>query len=238
MNTDKVIDRDDDARCEPLPADVWVIIPAFNEGTMLTEVLNRVLTVCRNVVVIDDGSRDGTQDVADQLPVHVLKHCVNLGQGAALQTGIDYALSQGAGRVVTFDADGQMDESEIGRLCAALEQSGSDVALGSRFLGSSTAMPKLRRLVLRLAVLFTWLTTGLRLTDVHNGFRAFSRAAAARLELRQNRMAHASEILTKIAQLRLSYVEVPVAIRYTDYSLSKGQSVFNLVNILWDLLFH
>jgi polyprenyl-phospho-N-acetylgalactosaminyl synthase len=123
-------------------------------------------------------------------------------------------------------------------LCQALAAQQADVVLGSRFLQPGVRMPRLRRLVIRLAVLFTRLTTGLRLSDTHNGFRVLSRAAAERITIKQNRMAHASEILHAVARERLRYVEVPVSIRYTDYSLAKGQSVFSMVNILWDLLFH
>jgi polyprenyl-phospho-N-acetylgalactosaminyl synthase len=221
-----------------VPPNTWVVIPAYNEGPVLAEVLERVQAVCPNVVVVDDGSRDETYATAARQPVHLLRHLVNLGQGASLQTGVSYALKQGAQCVVTFDADGQMDEQEIGALCQALAAHQADVVLGSRFLKPGVRMPRLRRAVIRLAVLFTRLTTGLRLSDTHNGFRVLSRAAAERITIKQNRMAHASEILHAIARERLRYVEVPVSIRYTDYSLAKGQSVFNMVNILWDLLFH
>lgn len=221
-----------------VPDDTWVVIPAYNEGSVLADVLERVLKVCRHVVVVDDGSRDETHRVAATLPVHLLRHRVNLGQGAALQTGVDYAIRCGAEFVCTFDADGQMDENDIVRFRTAVLERRCDVALGSRFLGSAANMPPLRRLMIRLAVVFTRCTTGLRLSDTHNGFRLFTRSAALQLRLKQNRMAHASEILSAIAQRKFSYVEVPVTIRYTDYSLSKGQSIFNLVNILWELTFH
>jgi hypothetical protein len=131
-----------------------------------------------------------------------------------------------------------MDEQDIPRFRQALIEKQCDVALGSRFLGSTQNMPGIRRMLIRMAVIFTRVTTGLRLTDTHNGFRMFTRAAAAQLPLRQNRMAHASELLSAIARQKLAYCEIPVAIRYTAYSLSKGQSVWNLLNILWELLFH
>jgi polyprenyl-phospho-N-acetylgalactosaminyl synthase len=221
-----------------VPPDTWVVIPAYNEGDVLGAVLQRVLTVCPNVVVVDDGSPDHTAAAAIAHPVHLLRHAINLGQGAALQTGLGYALAQGAEYLVTFDADGQMDETEIAALCAAISTSTADVALGSRFLRRAPSMPRLRRLLIRTATLFTRLTTGLRLTDTHNGFRAFSRPAAREVHLKQNGMAHASEILHTIARRRWRYVEVPVSIRYTEYSLAKGQSLLNSINILWDLVFH
>lgn len=219
-------------------ANTWVVIPAYNEGPVLAEVLRRVLRVCPNVVVVDDGSTDETLQIAAGEPVHLLRHLINLGQGAALQTGISYALRCGARWIVTFDADGQMDEKEIPALCRALAHGDAEVALGTRFAGQGTPMPALRRLVLRMAVVFTRLTTGLPVSDTHNGFRALSRAAGQRIRLRQNRMAHASEILQAIARQRLRFTEVPVSIRYTDYSMAKGQSLLNSFNILWELLLH
>jgi polyprenyl-phospho-N-acetylgalactosaminyl synthase len=140
-----------------------------------------------------------------------------------LKTGIDYALSKGANYLVTFDTDGQHLVSDIPRLLEALDRERADFALGSRFLNPSRDMPLMRRTLLLAATVFTTATTGLRLTDTHNGLRAFTRRGALALRLRQDRMAHASEILAEIARSGLRYVEVPVTIAYTDYSLAKGQ---------------
>jgi glycosyltransferase involved in cell wall biosynthesis len=160
---------------------------------------------------------------------------VNLGQGAALQTGIKFALQQGAEAIVTFDADGQHRPSDIARLVNTLEQTNVDFALGSRFLGSSRGMPLQRKLLLYAAIWFSRAVTGLRLTDTHNGLRAMTREGAQRICLRQNRMAHASELLEQIATSGLPYIEVPVTIEYTGYSLAKGQSLADSVAILFDL---
>jgi glycosyltransferase involved in cell wall biosynthesis len=161
---------------------------------------------------------------------------VNLGQGAALKTGIDFALAQGADVIVTFDTDGQHRDSDIPRLLNALVRNQADFALGSRFLSEPLNMPRMRRILLWGATLFTVATTGLRLTDTHNGLRAMTRRGAQALRLRQNRMAHASELLAEIARSRLRYVEVPVTIDYTTYSLAKGQRTGDFVMILLDLL--
>lgn len=137
---------------------------------------------------------------------------------------------------MTFDADGQHRTSDIVCLLAALEQEQVDFALGSRFLGqSSTTIPPLRALLLKAATVFTVITTRLRLTDTHNGLRALSRRGAAALQLRQDRMAHASEILADIAKSGLHYVEVPVAVNYTAYSLQKGQRAGDFLMVLLDL---
>ncbi|HKJ02706.1 MAG TPA: glycosyltransferase family 2 protein, partial [Longimicrobiales bacterium] len=157
------------------------------------------------------------------------------GQGAALRTGMEYALRREAGYIVTFDADGQHDEATIPRMIAALEAGDVDVVLGSRFLGSSPGIPRARRLLLRAATLSMRLSTGLALTDVHNGLRGFTASAARILALSQNRMAHASEILNAIGRSKLRWMEIPTTVRYTDYSRAKGQSGLGAVNIVYDL---
>ena len=213
---------------------VWVVIAAYNEAKVIARVVGEVARRGYHVVVVDDGSSDETAERAAAASV-VVHHPINLGQGAALQTGIDYALQQAAEFVVTFDADGQHRAADIERLVAALREARADFALGSRFLGSTMALPAARRLLLRAATVFTQLTTGLRLTDTHNGLRAMTRRGASRIRLRQNRMAHASEILAQIAASGLPYVEVPVRIEYTAYSLAKGQRLGDALAILFDL---
>jgi len=215
--------------------EIHVIIPAFNEAAVIARVVSEVARAGYRVVVVDDGSRDATADVARSAGATVIGHPFNLGQGAALQTGIDYALAHGAELVVTFDADGQHRVADISRLTEALVEERADFALGSRFLGQAPNLPTLRRLALIAATRFTRLTTGLQLTDAHNGLRAMTRRGAAAIRLRQNRMAHASELLSQIADSGLRYVERPVTIEYTAYSLAKGQKLRDAVLILLDL---
>ena len=216
-------------------ARVYVVIPAYNEGPVISRVVTEVKRAGHAVVVVVDGSSDATADQARAGGAVVIRHPFNLGQGAALQTGIDYALAQAAEFIVTFDADGQHRLSDISRLVEAILEERADFALGSRFLGQAPNLPPLRRLVLRAATAFTRLTTGLQVTDTHNGLRAVTRRGAAAIRLRQNRMAHASEWLSQIAMSGLRYVERPVTIEYTAYSLAKGQSVADAVLILLDL---
>jgi len=213
---------------------IWVVIAAYNEAKVIARVVGEVALRGYHVVVVDDGSADDTADRAASAAA-VVRHPVNLGQGAALQTGIDYALQQGADAIVTFDADGQHRATDIERLVAALREAPADFALGSRFLGDTIALSTARRLLLRAATVFTQLTTGLRLTDTHNGLRAMTRRGAETIRLRQNRMAHASEILAQIAASGLAYVEVPVRIEYTAYSVAKGQRLSDALTILLDL---
>ncbi|HET7836855.1 MAG TPA: glycosyltransferase family 2 protein [Variovorax sp.] len=218
-----------------MPDSVFVVIPALNEAEVVGDVIEQVRRECPNVVLVNDGSTDDTAARARLAGAKVISHAINLGQGAALQTGITYALRLGASHIVTFDADGQHDPRQIATLIQSLGP-GFDVALGSRFKGTTIDMPLKRRIVLRTACWVNYALTGLQLSDAHNGLRAFTRSAAQRLSLRQAGMAHATEIVAQVARHRMKYVEVPVTIRYTAYSLAKGQKLSNSVNILIDLL--
>lgn len=214
-----------------------VVIAAYNEGLAIGEVVTDAAKVCPNIIVVDDGSSDETGSIALNAGAFVLRHEINLGQGAALQTGIRYACLQSFDFIVTFDADGQHQASDIPSLVNSLINSDADIAFGSRFLpgGEAIGIGAIKRLVLRAGVLFTALTSGLLLSDTHNGFRAIRREAAEKIRIRQNRMAHASEIVSLVARHRLRYVEVPVTIVYSAYSRSKGQRLSNAVSILAEL---
>jgi glycosyltransferase involved in cell wall biosynthesis len=214
---------------------VWVIVAAYNEGRRLGATLAGLCRDYPNVVVVDDGSRDDTGAAALKHPVWLLQHVINCGQGAALQTGIDFALAKGAQVLVTFDGDGQHDPNDIPALAAPVCSGEADVALGSRFLGHAEGLPPSRRLLLKLGVLFTRVFSGIKVSDTHNGFRAMSRAAAERIRITQNRMAHASEILDQIQRHGLRFVEIPVRIKYSPETLAKGQSSWNAIKIVGEL---
>jgi len=219
---------------------IYILIPAYNESKVIGEVLEALIPYEYSVVVVDDGSKDDTFEVARKFPIHLLSHKCNLGQGAALQTGIEYALQQSNMQlIVTFDADGQHRPDEIAKVVEPIVKGQADVVLGSRFLNSDGAheIPPSKSLILKLATLFTRVSTKLKITDTHNGFRAFSREAAKRIKITQNGMSHASEILSQIQKNHLAYCEVPVTIIYSEYSKQKGQSLWNAINILWDSFF-
>lgn len=214
--------------------DVWLVVPAYNEAQRLDATLRALCAAWPSIVVIDDGSTDETARVALRHPVWLLSHLVNCGQGAALRTGVAFALAQAAEVVVTFDADGQHDPADIPRLVDALRE-GADVALGSRFLGSAPGMPRARRWLLAAAVLFTRLTTGVRVTDAHNGLRALSRRAAAQIRLVHSGMAHASEFVSEVRAHGLAVREVPVTVRYSAETLAKGQRSRSALHVLLQL---
>jgi glycosyltransferase involved in cell wall biosynthesis len=215
-----------------------VIIAGYNEEKRIAQAVRDALPYVSAVVVVNDGSRDETGVRAREAGAHVLTHIVNRGQGAALQTGTDFALQHlHAEAVVHFDADGQMRGDEIPHLLVPLEHGEADVVLGSRFLGKDAEnMPLLRRVMIRLGVLFTRLLSGIRVTDTHNGFRALSRKSATEVRISLDRMAHASEILDLIVAKRLRYVERPVTIRYSEEVLAKGQTTLKAVGTVKDIL--
>jgi len=200
------------------------VIPAFNEGEMLSRVIEELRREAPPglILVVDDASVDDTGAVAARAGAQVIRHPINRGQGAALQTGFDAARMLGAEVVITFDADGQHDPLDVRRLLESLMAADSDVALGSRFL-SPNQIPWLRKIVLRLGVAFTRIVSRLSITDTHNGLRAIRASALKSLRLKEDRMAHASELLDLISASKLKFVEVPCTIRYSAYSRGKGQ---------------
>lgn len=223
----------------PSPLDVstvWVVMPAYNEGAVIEQTVRDVLPIFPNIVVVDDCSLDKSGDSAHGAGAVVCRHPVNLGQGAAIQTGIDYAITRGATEIVTLDSDGQHDPTDALNMLRTLRAADVQIVLGSRFKGHAVGISPGKRIFLLAATLYTRLSTGLSLTDTHNGLRVIRQDAAKRLRIRHNRMAHASEILEQIAELRLSYVEAPCTIRYTDYSKAKGQRMSGAFAILSDLI--
>ncbi len=217
---------------------IFAVVPAYNEGKVIRSTLRPLVAAGYSVVVVDDGSTDDTWRQLQNLGVHRLKHPINLGQGAALQTAVSYALKAGAQYIVHFDADGQHNIDDIPGLLKPILTGKADVVLGSRFLRQSDlqAVPPRRRLLLKAAVLVNWLLSGLWLSDAHNGARAFSRKAAGKVVLHENRSAHATEILQEIRAAGLRYVERPTHILYTEYSLMKGQRMWDAFDIFVDLL--
>ncbi len=218
--------------------DVWIVVPAYNEATVIGDVIADVRSVFEHVVCVDDGSTDATSGAALRAGAHVVTHPVNLGQGAAIQTGVEYARRQpGAAIFATFDADGQHRVKDlvkmIDRLCADGD-SGPDLVVGTRFSGGVTNTPLPKRIVLKAAARLSSRNRKLGLTDAHNGLRVFDRRVADDLDITMNGMGHASEFIALAHEKRWRVAEEPVEIIYTDYSKSKGQPLLNGVNIVFD----
>ena len=215
---------------------VSVVIPAFNEARVIAGVVTDVRRAGYPVIVVDDGSRDSTGAVAAAAGATLVRHPINLGQGASLQTGIDFALLQPCDVIVTFDADGQHRAEDALSALRLLAEGQCDVVCGSRFLGTTSNVPRMRKIILKTVVGLANLTAGTKMTDAHNGLRALSRKAASCLNISQAGMAHASEIMSQLRLHKMNIREVPVQIHYTEYSLAKGQSSLNSINILVDLV--
>ncbi|WP_369066590.1 glycosyltransferase family 2 protein [Kocuria carniphila] len=214
----------------------WIVMPVYNEGQVVGEVLENLRKTFPHVVCIDDGSSDDSARICRAAGAVVVSHPINLGQGAALQTGFEYALQDpDMDCVVTFDSDGQHRVVDAYDMVQRIRSGEADVVLGSRFLDDRTQVSKLKRLVLRTAAFVSKFTSGMDLSDAHNGLRAIDRKTLEQIDLKQNRMAHASEIVNQFAEIKPHWVEHPVEIIYTDYSKGKGQSLLNGVNILTEL---
>lgn len=218
---------------------VFAVIPALNEEIRIGAVIRSVLPFVEGIVVVDDGSSDHTCDVTREAGAVCVRHRLNRGQGAALKTGTEAALRLGAEAVVHLDADGQHDPEMIPVLVQPIQAGEADVVFGSRFLGvTPTNMPKIRRVYFRLAKIFNTMFVGISkdVTDPQSGARAMSRAAAERIDFKQDRAAHCSEILRLVTRSDLRWKEVPVHVRYTEETLRKGQSFLEAFRILWHLI--
>lgn len=215
---------------------VWIIVPAFNESAVIGEVITQLRAVFRHVVCVDDGSSDETAATALSAGAHVVRHPVNLGQGAAIQTGVEYARRQpGAEVFATFDADGQHRVNDVVAMIDRLARADVDIVIGTRFDGSAVGRtPTLKRLILRTAARLSPSSRRLGLTDAHNGLRVFNRTVADNLTLTMGGMSHAGEFISLIDENGWRIAEAPVEILYTDYSMSKGQPLLNGVNIVFD----
>ncbi len=224
-------------------------MPVFNEGPSVEGTLLKIRELAPElggveVILVDDGSRVPLPLAALPAPTGafssvLLRHQINLGQGASLETARQVALGRGPFEAyVTMDSDGQHRPEDLKVLLAAI-RGGADVVFGNRFLGESN-VPPVRKAVLLLATLFERTVTGLALKDAHNGFRAFNHKAIELCVITQGRMAHATEIKQRIAEGRrergLAIAEAPVSIVYSTDSLKKGQSSLGAFTILKDLI--
>ena len=208
------------------------------------ETVEKILNAGHGVVFIDDGSKN--DEAYQQLKkkelenLVTIQHPINLGQGAALQTGATYVqkFHPKAEYIVHFDSDGQHRLEDLDSFLAQFEkQPKLDIVVGSRFLGNAIGMDKKRRSHKQLSIVFMKVFVGLKLTDTHNGFRMIKVSALPKLEITMNRMAHASEIESLIKTNKLHYAEAPMTVIYSDYALAKGQKLGNAVNVAKDFLY-
>lgn len=213
-----------------------IIIPVYNEGKVIKDVLEQLLKSFNSVVCVNDGSKDNSSSEILKTRAYIIEHPINMGQGSALQTGIEFATQLEVDYFVTFDADGQHKMEDVQEMLKIIESTKKDIVLGSRFIGKTIGMKSTKKHILRLATYFTNITSGLKLTDTNNGLRVFNRKVAEEMQITLPDMAHASEIIEIIAKKKYTYIEAPATIEYTDYSLNKGQPIINAVNIAFDTI--
>ncbi|MCX6780274.1 MAG: glycosyltransferase family 2 protein [Candidatus Magasanikbacteria bacterium] len=213
---------------------IFVVVPAFNESKKIGRVIRDLFEHgYKNVIVVDDGSRDDTARCAGESGAKVISHELNRGQGAALQTGNEYALQSGAKIIVHFDADGQFNPKDIAGAVDLMNTKKLDAILGSRFLDTRSNIPFFKKfLLLPISRLINNFLTGLKLSDVHNGFRVLSDEAAKKIQITQDGMAHNSQIPQLIRKHHLKYEEYPVEVFYEE----NGQGVLAGFKILYDIL--
>lgn len=216
--------------------EVAFIIPVYNEAKVIASVLRPLLERYKYVICVNDGSRDDSSAEIDSTAAYLIEHPINMGQGAALQTGIEFARVLPVKYFVTFDSDGQHSLDDARAMLAEIKKGDYDILLGSRFLGKTIGMKTSKKILLKLAIKFSNLTSGLSLTDTHNGLRVFNRKVAETMQITIPDMSHASEILEIIANQKYRYKEMPVTIEYTEYSQNKGQSLINAINIGFDAI--
>lgn len=213
-----------------------IIVPVYNEAKVVGGVVRSLLRHFEYVVCVNDGSDDASSAEIKKTKSYLIEHPINIGQGAALQTGIEFARQLPVDYFVTFDADGQHRIKDVLKMMDEIRKGEYDIIMGSRFLGETIGMNISKLITLKTAILFSNMTSGIKLTDTHNGLRIFNRRVAEGMNINLSDMAHASEILDIIAENKYRYKEMPVTIEYTDYSKSKGQSIINAINISFDIL--
>lgn len=218
---------------------IAIVIPIYNEGAVVKDVIENLKIKRPNdiIIAVNDGSFDDSLDVLlSTKGIYVLSHDINLGQGAALQTGIAMARKLVCEYVVTFDSDGQHSADDIQPFFEEIESKNLDIVMGSRFLeGSTSNVSTFKKYFLKLSTIFTYIVSGIKLSDSHNGFRIINIKNNPTFELRHNGMSHASEIVDLVKILKMKYAEKPCKIIYSDYSMAKGQSIWNSINIVLEI---
>ncbi|MFA5644019.1 MAG: glycosyltransferase family 2 protein [Patescibacteria group bacterium] len=216
---------------------IFSVIPAYNEEKNIATTVMDVLNYVDKVVIVDDCSKDKTIEKIKSInndKIKLLSHPINLGQGAALQTGNEYALKNGADIIVHFDADGQFLAKEISRVVEPLKRGETDIVFGSRFLEIKSDVPALKKkIIMPLAKLFNFIFFGIKTSDPQSGFRAMTKEVAEKIKIENNRMAHCTEILAKAHKYKYKIKEVSITVLYEEF----GQKFSGGFKIIKDLLF-
>ena len=214
---------------------VYILIPLFNEASVIEQLIKDLSVVFKNIVVVNDGSTDNSLEILEKLDIHLINHPINLGQGSAISTGFSYIYETTAEALITFDADGQHSIEDAKKFAEEILTTDVDVIFGSRFLEHSKNIPLLKRFVIKSAARITNFISRISLTDTHNGMKAIRRDALYKLNINIDGYAFESELIQCVAKEKLGYSELPTNIIYTEYYMAKGQSIMNGFIILEDL---
>lgn len=219
---------------------IYVVVPVFNEDKVLKFVLDDLTSYnLWEVIVVNDGSNDNSRSICNNYNIKIIDHSVNSGQGAAIRTGINYAIRNNADIICTFDSDGQHRVEDLQNMInLMLENEKIDVVIGSRFINNVSKIPFRRKIALKFAILLSKFIFGGNFTDVHNGLRVFNNNSARKINLVSNRMEHASLISESITKYKMRFVEMPVDIIYSEYSISKGQKLKDIIMTGFKLLLY
>jgi glycosyltransferase involved in cell wall biosynthesis len=221
---------------------IYIIIPAFNEEKVISNVITEIKKAgYQNIIVVDDGSEDSTFNSAKNSGIIVLRHKINRGKGAATKTGMEAAKLLKADIIVTMDGDGQHNPEDLKNLINPIINENFDVVLGTR-LKNPAGMPFYKIIANWIGNFFTWYLYGLWVTDSQSGFRAYSRYAAEKINTRAARYEYDSEVIREIYKYKLKFKEIPIAVRYTEYSMGKMQKqgflngIKTLIKMVWNLI--
>lgn len=220
---------------------VCVVIPAYNEGSVIKSVVKDILTHLKStsmtyeVVVVNDGSMDDTSIQARTGGAKVIDHILNSGAGGATATGLSYANQNGFDFAVTMDADGQHLSEDVMEGIKVAESTQTDLLIGSRLI-DTTGMSKVKVLGNKGLSIITKVLFGVDVTDSQSGLRIYSKKALKSLRWKTSGYEFCSEMLWRAKQLKLDIAEYPIKAVYTEYSKAKGQNNWNAINIVKSLL--
>lgn len=221
---------------------IYIVIPVFNESSVIAQVIQDIKkSGYMHIIVVDDGSMDATYSNSRLEGVVTLRHKINRGKGAAVKTGITAATLLDAEIIVTMDGDGQHNPADIEKLITPILDGTADVVLGSRLI-TTKDMPFIKVIANKIGNLVTLLLYGLHVSDSQSGFRAYSKYAVSKIDIKADKYEYDSKVLREIKNNRLRYVEVPIDVLYTEYSMGKVHKqgfvngIKTLVRMVWGLL--
>ena len=218
-------------------SDIVVLLPAFNEEQVIGNVLSDIQKEgYENICVIDDGSSDRTYEIAQSHGVNVLRHPINRGAGAAMQTGIEYVKMTNGQYLLCMDSDGQHAPDDITALINKMYESKADIVIGNRFMSDANDIPETRKFYNSIANIFTNVLCKNNYSDTQSGFRLLNRKAIETLNLGSRGFGFCSEMIILGEQIGLKIEQVPIKVVYTKYSMNKGQNFLEGVRTAKDIL--